>query len=160
MDYARRRGAHRFVLLGNSMGGAIVMAVLQQPEYAALVDAVVLDSPVLDLKRSVEFRAAQRNLPAPFTKAALQFAVWRNGIDWGAMGYLDHTSGLKTPILLIHGDADRTVPIATSDVLAQARPDLVTYRRLAGVDHVQGWNSDPAAYEAELRAFLTRVLGR
>lgn len=160
MDYALTHGAERFVLLGNSMGGAIAMAVLQQPEYAPRVAAVILDSPMLNLKRTVEFRAAQRNLPGIFTSAALQFATWRNGVDWTKTDYLSDAAALTTPVLLFHGDADRVVPTATSDEFAQARPDLVTFRRLAGVDHVQGWNADRESYTVQVREFLRRTLGQ
>ena len=115
---------------------------------------------VLDLKGTVEFRAAQRNLPSVFTKAALQFATWRNGIDWAKTDYLSSTEALAAPILLFHGDDDQTVPVSTSEALAEARPDLVTFRKLAGVDHVQGWNDDRELYGLQLREFLRRVLSQ
>jgi acetyl esterase/lipase len=146
LDYARQAGAERFVLLGNSMGGAIVLALLLQPDYARFVDAAVLDAPVTDLRSTVRFRARQRELPDLFTSAALRFATWRNGIDWEAMDYLARAGDLQTPLLLFHGDADRTVPVSTSDRLAAERPDLVTYRRLPGVEHAQAWNADPGFY--------------
>lgn len=158
IDYAAGRGGRRFVLIGNSMGGAIAMAVLQQPQYADRIIGVVLDSPVLDLKKTVEFRAAQRNIPGLFTKAALQFASWRNGIDWTKVDYLSRAADLSVPILIFHGDADRTVSIETSEALARARPDLVALRRLRGVDHVQGWNSDRELYRLQLQEFLRRIL--
>ncbi|MGE0059757.1 MAG: alpha/beta hydrolase [Dehalococcoidia bacterium] len=160
MDFARDRGAQRFVLIGNSMGGSIVMGTLQQPDYAALVDAVILDSPVLSLKQTVEFRAGQRKVPFPITKAALQFSTWRNGVDWTKTDYLNRADSLKAPILLFHGDADRVVPVSTSETLAKARPDLVTFRKLPGVDHVQAWNADRELYSLQVKEFLNRTLSR
>ena len=160
MDYATERGAERFILLGNSMGGGIVMAVLRQPEYAPRVAAAVLDSPVLSLRKTVEFRAGQRGLPSQFTEAAMQFATWRNGVDWEKTDYLQNLDALTAPILLIHGDGDRVVPISTSEALAKARPDIVTFRKLAGVDHVQGWNADRELYRLQLLEFLRKALGR
>jgi pimeloyl-ACP methyl ester carboxylesterase len=160
MDFAAVRGAQRFVLLGNSMGGGIVMAVLRQPEQAARVAAVVLDSPVLSLKKTVEFRADQRGLPAQFTEAAMQFATWRNGIDWAKTDYLQNLDAINAPILLVHGDADQVVPVSTSQALAKARPDIVTFRKLPGVDHVQGWNADRELYRLQLLEFLRNALGR
>ena len=64
----------------------------------------------------------------------------------------------QAPILLFHGDADRTVPVATSDRLAEVLPHLVTYVRIPGAGHVQGWNVDRERYVAAVRTFLTRVL--
>ena len=62
------------------------------------------------------------------------------------------------PILLFHGTADATVPVATSDALAAARPDLVkTYERVPGAGHVRSWNLAPVRYEQDVRAFLARL---
>jgi uncharacterized protein len=160
MDFAAERGAQRFVLLGNSMGGGIVMAVLRQPDYASRVAATVLDSPVLSLRKTVEFRAGQRGLPAQFTEAAMQFATWRDGVDWAKTDYLQDLDALTTPILLIHGDADQVVPVSTSEALARVRPDIVTFRKMAGVDHVQSWNADRELYRLQLLEFLRKALGR
>ena len=71
---------------------------------------------------------------------------------------MSHADELRVPILLIHGDADRTVPVGPSDRLAAARPDLVSYRRLPGVPHAAAWNSDPARYGAWVVEFLARAL--
>jgi pimeloyl-ACP methyl ester carboxylesterase len=158
MDYARGRGAQRFVLEGNSMGGGIVMGLLQQPDYAAQVSAVILDSPVLSLQATVEFRAAQKKLPSPFTKLALKFSTLRNGTDWTKTDYLADPSVLNAPILLFHGNDDHTVPVATSRALAKARPDLVTYHETADAGHVQSWNADRELYALRLQDFLGKSL--
>ena len=49
------------------------------------------------------------------------------------------------------------MPVATSEALAAARPDLVTYVRVAGAQHVRGWNLAPQRYEEAVRAFLGQV---
>ncbi len=49
------------------------------------------------------------------------------------------------------------VPIVSSDTFAQARSDLITYKRVIGADHTQALNVDPQAYEDTLKTFLTRV---
>ncbi len=63
----------------------------------------------------------------------------------------------RHPKLLIHGDADRTVPIALADTLADSRPDIVTYLRVPGAGHVRSWNVDPDRYESTVRDFLATV---
>jgi len=157
MDYAESRGARQFVLFGNSMGGSVVMATLQRSEYASKVAGVVLDSPMLDLKGTVEYRAGERGIPAPFTKVTLQFSIWRNGIDWTKTDYLASTQALTAPMLVFHGDHDKTVPLSTSEKLAQLRPDIVTLRKVAGAGHVQSWNRDRELYSLQLREFLRKV---
>ena len=158
IDYALRQGAQRFVLIGFSMGGGIVMATLERPQYASLVQGVILDAPMLDLARSVDFRAAQSGIPGLVTDVVLQLARLRFGIDWDRVDYLSRVQNLSVPILLFHGDDDPTVPVATSDSLAELRPDLVTYHRVSGAGHVRSWNVDPDFYADVVRAFIVKVI--
>lgn len=73
-----------------------------------------------------------------------------------ALDALDEADELEVPILLFHGTADVDVPVGTSDALAAARPELVTYVRLPGVGHVRSWNANPEGYERELRSFVEK----
>jgi len=81
----------------------------------------------------------------------------RYDLDWGQLDYLDRAGGLAAPILVFHQTGDPTVPVAISQALASARPDLVTFEQFAGDGHVQSWNTDRARYERALRVFLERV---
>jgi pimeloyl-ACP methyl ester carboxylesterase len=161
--YAQSRGARDLVLVGFSMGGAIVTSATLTGELPLPVRGLVLDAPALDLEAAVELGAEQRelplglSLPSQLTDTAEVLADWRYGIDWDALDYVARAGELRAPILLFHGTADETVPVATSDALARDRPDLVTYHRIAGVGHVDAWDDDPAAYEAAVSDFLTTV---
>jgi fermentation-respiration switch protein FrsA (DUF1100 family) len=64
---------------------------------------------------------------------------------------------LAAPILLFHGDADKQVPVTTSDALAKARPDIVEYVRFDDTGHVRAWNTNRVAYEAAVTGFLQRL---
>ena len=158
--YAIDNRADGVVLVGYSMGGAIVMSFLYSSALAGKVRAVVLDSPMLDFGATVDHGAGQRSLPlglpipGVLTALAKVISGARFDIDWDGLDYVSRADELSTPILLIHGDADDRVPVATSDSLAEARPDMVQYLRVADADHVRGWNTDPAAYEATVRDFL------
>jgi alpha-beta hydrolase superfamily lysophospholipase len=165
VGYATAHGAQHVVLFGSSMGGAIVASFLEHSPRAALVTAVVLDAPALDLRTTVEFEAGERTLPVvgagiPYvlTATAEWIAARRYGLDWNAVGYLPG-SWLKVPTLLFHGTDDTTVPIATSDELERAHPDDVQEVRVRGADHVQSWNVDPGGYEAAESAFLGCATG-
>ena len=157
--YALDRGAESVVPYGYSMGGGIVMSFLYNSPLAGSVAGVVLDAPMLDLSRVIDLAASQRNLPGFVTSAARLVTEQRFDIEFDDMGYLDDVDQLSTPILLFHGDSDDKIPVETSDELAEARPDLVTYERVPDAEHVHAWNMDPERYESMVESFLGAVSG-
>ena len=163
--YALSHGAEDLVLVGYSMGGAIVANFLYKSSLSHKVRAVVLDSPVLDFGATVDHGGAQRGvpvvgLPIPplLTSVAKLISSMRFDIDYSELDYLDRVDKLTAPMLLFHGGADKTVPIATSDELANVRPDIVRYVRFADAGHVRSWNTDRGTYEAAVSVFLKGVL--
>ena len=154
---AEMLGARRFVLVGDSMGGAIALQFLARSPLGRRVDALVLDSPVLDWHATLALNAQVRHLPRLLTAVGKQIARRRVGLSWEGFDQLARAGALRVPILLIHGAADDTVPVATSDALAASRPDLVAYHRVPGAGHVESWNADPAGCNAALAAFLARI---
>ncbi len=157
VGYAIAHGAKDVVLVGYSMGGAVVVSFLYQSPLAGKVRGVILDAPMMDFNETIDLGVKQRGYPVIVAGVAKAVSGLRFGVDWGKLDYLRGVDRLKTPILLFHGDADPTVPIATSDALAAARPDLVQYVRVPGALHVGAWNRDPSAYEAAVRDFLAGI---
>ncbi len=140
------------------MGGGIVTNFLYQSLLAERVEAIILDAPMLNFRDTVDRLAWKQGVPWFFTQIAERLAEVRFDVDWEAMDHLRRSDELSAPILLFQGDADDTVPVETSDALAEARPDLVTYVRIEGAGHVRSWNTDPEAYEAAVRDFLTPLV--
>lgn len=104
----------RLALMGHSAGGQLAfMAALPEAGQKSSVTAVVGCAPVLDFvadaKHRGELSKSLRNLyalPPEPTPAAL--AILAAGSPLGRIG------PACPPVLLLHGDADRTVPIAQS----------------------------------------------
>jgi uncharacterized protein len=162
--YALGHGATGVVLAGYSMGGAVVTSFLLESPLAARVRGVVLEAPALDLGAVIDNGAADRHLPvlgAPLppalTEVAKGIAGLRYDLDWGRLDYVDRADRLTAPMLVFHQTGDPRVPVAISEALAAARPDLVTLERFGGDGHVQSWNVDRPRYERAVRAFLDRV---
>jgi len=157
--YALAHGAQRVILYGYSMGGGTVETFLHRSTLAANVQAVVLDAPALDWGSVLDLAATQRGVPAILADVTKRVVAFRLGL-----GSLDDINGVRsarglhTRTLLFHGTRDTTVPIAGSDALARARPDLITYDRVPRAEHTEGWNIDHHAYERVLAGFLRRVL--
>jgi len=162
VQYALNQGAESVVLMGVSMGGGVVTAFLLESELTEHVSGVVLDAPMLDFEAAVEFQAKDESLPLvglPIPGTLISAAEWftarRYGLDWDYLDYLDRADELDQPILLFHGTEDETVPIATSEELAERRPDLVRdFVVVEGAGHVESWNVDPDGYLDHVVAFL------
>ena len=158
--YALARGARSFVLLGDSMGGAIVSQFVHESPLAKRVRALVLDAPVLDWKAVVDLQADERGLPR-FLGTTTEWAVSRRiEFDWDAFDQVARAREFGMPILLFHGTEDTTVPISNSEAFARALPRLVQYHRVPGAGHVESWNVNPRRYDRLVREFLaTRLAG-
>jgi fermentation-respiration switch protein FrsA (DUF1100 family) len=141
-------------VIGSSMGGAIVAQYLLHASDVPPTAGAILDAPVLDWNATLALAARRRGVPGPLASAAKRLAASRVRVSFGELDLVRHADRLTTPILIFHGDDDLTVPIASSEALAGARPDLVRLVRVAGAGHVQSWNHAPARYADCVRVFI------
>jgi pimeloyl-ACP methyl ester carboxylesterase len=159
------QGAVDVALFGDSMGAGVIAAFLQRSELAPYVDALVFDAPMLDLSATVDDNAAREplvgpiNVPPTLTWTAKKIAQLRYDVDWEALDYLDDPSIFDVPTLVFHGEEDLTIPIATSEQLAELRPDTVELVRCPEADHIECWNVDPQGMQERIVAFLDRHVG-
>ncbi|HEV3318801.1 MAG TPA: alpha/beta fold hydrolase [Solirubrobacteraceae bacterium] len=157
--YALSHGARRLVLVGSSMGGAIVAQFMEHSPLARQVAGLVLDAPALDWKAILSFNATEMGLPS-FAADPVEWMIGaRIDADWSGLDALRHPGDFHLPILLFHGTEDKTVPIAISDEFAKELPGWVTYYRVPHAGHVEAWNVDPGLYERRLTAFISRIIG-
>jgi uncharacterized protein len=155
--YALAHGAQHLVLIGISMGGAIVAQFMERSPLARHVSGLILDSPALDWKSILSFNASEMGLPS-FAAIPVEWAIdLRIDPDWDSLDALDHPDSFHLPILLFHGTDDRIVPISTSDAFARELPGWVTYYRVPYAGHFESWNVDPQLYDQRVAAFLSRI---
>ncbi|MGB5167746.1 MAG: alpha/beta hydrolase [Acidimicrobiia bacterium] len=162
--HARSRGGRNVIIVGYSMGGANVLSFLLESPLRSQTAAVILDSPVLNLGSIIDHAADQTSLPLTsipvpqsLTSVAKWIAGWRYGIDWNDTDYVERSRDLQTPMLIIQGSGDKTVPSEPADELARLRPDIVTLSTPPGVGHVLAWNADTEGYEALITTFLDNL---
>jgi len=165
--HALDHGAREVVLIGWSMGGAIVLQLATRSWTADRVRALVLDSPVVDWRDVLEHAARQNRLPQlagrlgiamlarPEARALLGVSA---PIDVTRLDWVVRADELRLPLLLLHAQDDDVVPIGPSRRLAAARPDLVVFRDFPGAQHTREWNTDPDRWEREVARFLLEHL--
>jgi alpha-beta hydrolase superfamily lysophospholipase len=155
--YAVAHGAKRLVLVGYSMGGAIVAQFMQRSPLAPRVAGIVLDAPALDWQAILSFNATKMGFPS-FLSKPVEWAIGaRIDADWESLDANRHPEDFQLPILLFHGTEDEVVPISTSDEFAAELPRWVTYFRVPEAGHTEEWNVDPGLYERRLGVFLREV---
>ncbi|MEZ0166717.1 alpha/beta hydrolase family protein [Kineococcus sp. LSe6-4] len=165
--YALERGARRLLLVGWSMGGAIVLQFVARSDLAGHAAALVLDGPVVDWFDVLDHQARQAGVPVRLGRFGLHLLGHPLGrrlvgvpgpVDLRAMDWVRRAEELHLPALLLHSDADDYVPSGPSQRLAQARPDLITYVASSTARHTKEWNVDPQGWESAVREFVTATL--
>jgi len=156
--WALAQGATRVVLVGISMGGAVVQMFMRNSSFAAKVPAVILDSPVLDWNAVINFQAARRGVPTFLVWPTEQIVRLRIGFDVMSYNQVRDAGSMRAPTLLFQDGQETCLPPEGAARLAEARPDLVEYHLFPDAGHTQEWNVDQVAYESILTSFLMRKL--
>ena len=154
---ARRMGARRVAVVGFSLGGD---AALLAAARDASIDAVWAESAFADLPGVFGHElTVNDHLPPP----AAAYAGWLfrvlSGIDPADIAPVRAIAAIDRPVLLVHGDEDRTVPVADSDRLLRAAGGSVARWVVPGGTHALSYFADPAAYTSRVLEFLDRSLG-
>ena len=162
VDYVKTRGAQgkHIGLLGFSMGGAAaIMAAVEDKQ----VEALVADSAFADLTTYLkENLPVWSNLPAiPFTPVIMTLIPPVTGINPAEVSPVRALSGIKIPVLFIHGKADTAVPYKNSEQLYQAAPakgrELLL---IEGADHVKSYQVRSKEYIARVSSFFDKHLAK
>jgi alpha-beta hydrolase superfamily lysophospholipase len=161
------QGATSVVLMGWSMGGAVVLQTLLRSRFADLVDGIVLESPVVDWHAVLKSQSQLLRLPRPVRKVAQRLlrtpvlhrlTGLRHPVDLRELDMVARADELHVPILLMHSDDDGFVPSSASHALAEARPDLVRLEIQTTARHTKLWNHDADWFDARILAWLTEVV--
>ncbi|GAB3617099.1 alpha/beta fold hydrolase [Okibacterium endophyticum] len=166
IDFAVSRGARSVYLMGWSMGGAVVMQTALRGQSKIKIDGVILESPVLDWARVLEYQADIEGIPRPIRMAALSALSNRWGraltglaepVNLIGLDIVSRADELTVPVLVLHSDDDGFVPSSGSHDLAAARPDLVTFVRFTVARHTKLWNYAEARWSASLSGWLRTI---
>lgn len=161
---AVHRGARELVLVGWSMGGAIVLQTLARSWLADHVTHVVLDAPVIDWGDVIAHHARANGIPAPIgglsralmgRRSARRLVGVHDPVDVAKTNWVSRAGELQHRILLIHSVDDEFVPVGPSLALAGARPDLVTMERWDRARHTKEWNVDPERWERSVAEYVS-----
>lgn len=162
--HALDQGAREIVLMGWSMGGAIVLQTATRSRLASVVTGIVLESPVLSWAEALLHQGDALDLPGPVKRGALTLVSSRWGarltghdepIDVRSLELVARVEDLAVPVLVLHSEDDGFAPIESSRRLARERPDLVQLVPFSIARHTKLWNHDPERWEGAIAAWLS-----
>ncbi len=144
-------------LYGVSMGAATVL-LASEFHLPERVKAIVADSPYSSAAAILEKVSRDMGLPGKPALALLRGGVALfGGFRFRRADCVEAVKHTRVPILLIHGEADRFVPLEMSREIAAANPRMVKLITFPGAAHGLSYMTDRERYERELRTFLEAV---
>jgi len=134
------------VIYGHSLGGAVAVELASQLHSGTDYAALILESTFTSL---------------PDVSAAAGF--------WGQVGALLTTLSfdakskigkVDAPILMLHGELDRTVPVEIGRQLREAAPPGTRWVEIAGGSHSRLHSYAAQAYRQEMRGLIAQIQSR
>ncbi|GAB2740702.1 hypothetical protein GCM10027273_19180 [Nocardioides pakistanensis] len=107
----------RIALLGHSVGaGACLLAASRDPGIAGVVSVSSMAHP----GRFMQAALAGRGLPSLLARVALRYVEAVVGHRYDDFAPVRSIASTRAPVLLVHGDADTTVPLSDAHLLRAA----------------------------------------
>jgi len=140
--------------MGSSVGAAsILIALPQMPQLAG----VIAENPYVSFDRLVKEAKESKSLPAWAVDSMLSLAMIRGKFDAQQNPKTSLELASKTPLFFIHSKADTNTPYAQTQELLNAYPGPKTAWFPEQGEHALVWNTNQAAYEAEVGHFLKTI---
>jgi len=142
----RQPNPQRRFIFGHSMGGAIAVTLASGLKYGSDYAALVLESTFTGIP-----------------DVASTAGFW--GRVAGAATTLEFDSisrigRIDAPLLMLHGTADRTVPVALGRRLRDAAPAGVRWVEIEGGSHSQLHSDAPEIYQQAMHQIMSRTKSR
>ena len=152
------RGLERVAVVGTSQGGAsVILAAAADSE----IDAVVAENPFTSIHALIAAAGPSLGQKTPEFVLALvgSMAIWRmGGMDVPApIEVVDRIA--PRPLLLMHGDADRVIPVQQTRDLYLATGGHAQLWIAPGGGHATLYNSHPEQWSERVQTLLFDSLG-
>jgi dienelactone hydrolase len=157
VDYATAAGADDVLLIGYSMGGAVIGSYLQNGANTDEVMGSILVSPAVSFSRITTFGAEVLGYPVqymgPLIWAAERITELRVDIDYGATDYLAFAPQWPVPTLVTAAGRDDLVPPEAIEEFTNDLPQG-QYEFFPGAQHTGEWNFEERRFTGLVRDWL------
>jgi pimeloyl-ACP methyl ester carboxylesterase len=135
----------RRVIYGHSMGSAVAVEIAARRSDPPAHGGLILESA---FTRGADLAAALSVFGGP--------VAWLLSPGFDALARIGSVSG---PVLMLHGTADRTVPLALGRRLFDAAPSPRRFVEFEGGSHSRLHDDDPMRYHDAFAGFAARLRG-
>lgn len=142
-----------------SMGAA---GLLQSLQSETRFCAVIAESSFSSFREIAYDRVGQffrtgpwlgRTILRPVLEIAFIYARWKYGLDLEQVSPERAVASTKVPVLLIHGQADRNIPVRHSRTIATGNHAVVLWE-VPGADHCDAQGADPEEFQRKVIAWF------
>src|SRR5262249_33186392 len=92
-----------------------------------------------------------------------RFALWiaqsMSNADFSLLRPIEQAAHLRTPTLVLSGGNDPFAP-QVEEQISKYQCDSLKFGKVLNADHLGALNSDPAAYQTQIAAFLSTISNR
>ncbi len=142
-----------WIVLGQSLGGAVALRVLGDTPKDIPVKLVVIDSSFLSYQKVGRKALAGTWITWPF-----QWMAWLVLSDkWAPESVLSEIS--PRPLLVIHGTEDKGVPFELGEELFEKAGEPKTFWKIEGGQHIDALQRENGKYQKALLELIDRKLG-
>lgn len=107
----------KIVLLGHSVGaGAVLLEASRRDDISAVISISAFAHPEWMMRRYL----GRFHLPGPLLNGILRYVEWVIGHRFEQIAPLNTLGKISSPVLLVHGLADDTVPVSDAEALSHA----------------------------------------
>lgn len=149
------------VIHGTSLGGATA-CMLSEMDLPKQVRCIVSDCAFANIRTQLEY-AIGKTMHAPYQLVIHQTLWWfthETGLSVDEASPLEAVKHAKVPMLFIHGEADRYVPVKNADMLYEACRNEKQLLKIPGAGHAASHYIGREKYEEALFAFLDKYAGK
>ncbi|MBR7889909.1 alpha/beta fold hydrolase [Marinomonas sp. A79] len=125
--------SQKIVLLGHSVGGAaVLLASSRTNDVAAVISISAFAHPTWMMQRYLK----SVHLPSIMRPSILRYVEWVIGSRFNDIAPINTIRSVKCPVLLVHGNVDRVVPIEDSRaIIADGHLSHVSLIEVDGAGH-------------------------
>ena len=159
LEYIQNRPELRgpVTLYGVSMGAATVLLTSALP-LPGNVRCIIADSPYSSPDAILGKVSRDMGLPEKPALAMMRFgAALFGGFSFDGVNCMEAVKYTRVPILLIHGEEDRFVPLEMSREIAAANPEMIRLVTFPGAGHGLSYLTDTERYRHEVSEFCRRA---